>query len=94
MHPTDPHQKRDGQPTEGWLARHLPILLYGWFFLGMALCGLLAPPDRVAELGSSVITEGWHLSLLAALLGLAVVWLYTRRLRPISKVSVAPQARP
>ena len=28
-----------------WIGRHLPALLYGWFFFGMFLCGFLAPDE-------------------------------------------------
>ncbi len=74
-------------PQSRWqrLARfvrvHLPVLLYGWFWLGMFLCGLLAPVDRVLHLQSGLITEGWHLSLLSVLFGLPVLVLYWWRMR-------------
>jgi len=57
----------------GWLQQHLPVVLFGWFWFGMFLCGLLAPQERVAELGSAVVTEGWHLSAMCVLLGLPVL---------------------
>jgi len=66
---------------ERWIVRHFAIVLYGWFFFGMLLCGLLAPPDRVAALGSSLITEGWHLSLLACVLVSPVLAVYGYKLR-------------
>ena len=71
----------DTSPTpglRGWLGLHLPALLYGWFWFGMVLCGLLAPEDRVAELQSGLIQQGWHLSVLALCLGtppLIAYWL-------------------
>ena len=42
-------------PSAGapWFVRHFAITLYTWFFLGMALCGLLVPPERVAVLERS-----------------------------------------
>ena len=64
-----------------WIGRHLPALLYGWFFFGMFLCGFLAPDDRVAGLESGLITEGWHLSAMSVVLGLPVVLLYIHRMR-------------
>ena len=39
-----------------WFVRHFSITLYTWFFFGMALCGLLVPPERVAVLESGIIT--------------------------------------
>jgi len=65
-----------------WLHRHLPILLYGWFWFGMFLCGLLAPPDRVAALESEWLTEGWQLSAMSAVFGVAIVTAYFVRIRP------------
>jgi len=64
-----------------WFVRHFSITLYTWFFFGMALCGLLVPPERVAVLESAVITQGWHLSVLAVSLVVPVLFLYRRRLR-------------
>ena len=71
----------DNLPTQGvgsWLMTHLPALLYGWFWVGMVLCGLLAPADRVAALDSALVQEGWHLSVMACVLGappLIAYWL-------------------
>jgi hypothetical protein len=67
---------------KGWLTLHLPALLYGWFWFGMMVSGLLAPTERVIELDSAVLQEGWHLSLLALVLGAPPVLLYIRRMRP------------
>ena len=64
-----------------WIGRHLPALLYGWFFFGMFLCGFLAPDQRVASLESGLITEGWHLSLMAAAFGTPVLLAYAWRSR-------------
>jgi hypothetical protein len=61
--------------------RHFPALLFGWFFFGMFLCGLLAPEDRVRELESSIITEGWHLSLMSLVFGGLVIAAYILRAR-------------
>ena len=65
-----------------WLQLHLPALLYAWFWLGMFLCGLLAPGDRVTGLDSALVQEGWHLSVMCCVMGLPVVALYVRRMRP------------
>ncbi len=62
-----------------WLKAHLPALLFGWFFFGMVLSGLVSPAERVAQLESSVIQEGWHLSMLAAMFGTPVVVAYWLR---------------
>ena len=51
-----PQPQPPSTPTTGlraWIHLHLPALLYAWFWFGMFLCGLLAPPDRVVELYKS-----------------------------------------
>ncbi len=61
-----------------WVMLHLPALLYGWFWVVMILCGLLAPSDRVLALDSALVQEGWHLSVMACVLGappLVAYWL-------------------
>ena len=58
------------------LQLHLPAVLFAWFWLGMFLCGLLAPADRVVGLDSALVQEGWHLSVMCCVLGLPVVVLY------------------
>ena len=79
----DNDTRADVEPVETvpWLQLHLPALLFAWFWFGMFLCGLLAPPDRVADLGSAILQEGWHVSVMCVLLGLPVVLLYWRRVR-------------
>ena len=78
-------EQKNAEGTNGRLMEalrlHLPIILFGWFFLGMALCGLLAPYERVVELNSTVIGQGWHLSLLALTFGTAIITAYIWRLR-------------
>ena len=75
------HSSPENQASQGlgqWLLTHLPALLYGWFWVGMALCGLLAPDHRVAALESALVQEGWHLSVMASVLGvppLVAYWL-------------------
>lgn len=63
-----------------WVTLHLPALLYGWFWIGMVLSGLLAPPERVAMLESGLITEGWHLSLMACCFGIPILGAYWLRM--------------
>ena len=63
------------------LKNHFPALLYGWFWLGLALSGFFAPADRVAELGSGWVSQGWHLSLMALTFGTVTLGLYCWRLR-------------
>lgn len=72
------------KPIRQWLRNHLEITLIGWFFFGMALCGLLAPQERVALLESEVVTQGWHLSLMAICFGTIVVGAYLVRRRGTS----------
>ena len=68
-----------------WLQLHLPALLYAWFWLGMFVCGLLAPADRVAGLDSALVRQGWHLSVMCCVLGLPVLLLYLRRMRAVRR---------
>jgi hypothetical protein len=63
------------------LKYHFHIILYTYFWFGLFICGLLAPEERVAELGSIVITKGWHLSLLSVILILPVPIIYYIRIR-------------
>ena len=62
-----------------WLVVHLPAILYGWFWFGLFLCGLLAPAERVALLESSLVTQGWHLSLMTCVFGIPILVLYHLR---------------
>jgi len=80
--PTQPDESPTSPtPTrKGWLGRHFPALLYGWFFFGLFLCGLLAPDDRVRELESGLVTEGWHLSVMALVFGGGVLGAYWLRM--------------
>ena len=59
-----------------WIKNYLPVLLFAWFWIGMIVCGLLAPHERVQDLESSIITEGWHLSVMAAIFGCLTVLPY------------------
>ena len=80
MTPSSPPAGRTAA-TIAWLDVHLPAVLYAWFWFGMFLCGLLAPADRVAELQSGVVQQGWHLSAMACVLGLPVIVAYALRTR-------------
>ena len=72
-----------------WLLRHLPVLLYGWFWFGMVLCGFLAPADRVQGLESTLITEGWHLSLMAGIFSAIIfVFYWWRTSRPNKRPNI------
>ena len=64
-----------------FLKYHFHIVLYSYFWFGLFVCGLVAPEGRVAELGSSVITKGWHLSLLSLALILPAPVVYYLRMR-------------
>ena len=63
------------------IKNHFHVLVFASFWLGLALYGLVAPPQRVAMLESQIATQGWHLSLLALLLGGPVLALYCWRNR-------------
>ena len=56
---------------------HIILLAYVWF--GLFFCGLAAPPDRVTELGSNIVTQGWHLSALSTVLVLPWLVIYVLR---------------
>ncbi len=60
--------------------RHLPALLYGWFWIGLAMSGWLAPADRVAMLESGLVTEGWHLTVMALIFGTVTLGAYALRM--------------
>ncbi|HEY9161133.1 MAG TPA: hypothetical protein VIS94_08610 [Desulfomonilia bacterium] len=65
-----------------WLLRyhfHVMLFLYVWF--GLVICGLLAPDWRVEQLGSSLISKGWHLSVLSTLIVLPWPVIYFIRFR-------------
>ena len=47
---------------------HFHAILFFYIWFGLFICGLAAPSERVVELGSAVITKGWHLSLLSTLI--------------------------
>ena len=64
-----------------FVIKHIHILLYAGFWLSMINYGLLAPPERLSLLESSIITKGWHLSLMGVLFGLPVIILYAFRFR-------------
>lgn len=64
----------------GWVKVHLPALLYGWFWIGLATSGLFAPRERVLALESTLITEGWHLTALALCFGGITLGVYIWRL--------------
>ena len=79
MNETSGSEKRT-RAALSWLNRHFQALLYGWFFFGMFLCGLLASDERVAALESGLVTRGWHLSVMAACLGTPVIVMYWLRM--------------
>ena len=73
-------------PTKGalkklvWLFKyHFHALLYFYVWFGLFVSGLVAPSDRVANLHSSLITQGWHLSLLSTLVVLPWPIIYVLR---------------
>jgi hypothetical protein len=74
------HIEAQASTVSSWIELHLPALLYGWFWIGMVLSGLLAPTERVAMLESGLITEGWHLSLMACCFGIPILGAYWLRM--------------
>jgi hypothetical protein len=64
-----------------FLVKHAAILLYAGFWVSLASYGLSAPPERVALLESGLVTEGWHLSLMATVFGGPVLVLYIWRMQ-------------
>jgi hypothetical protein len=68
-----------------FLKYHLHVALYAYFWFGLFISALLAPEHRVVELGSSVITKGWHLALLSLILILPVPFIYYFRMFSGSK---------
>ena len=64
-----------------FIKRHFHALVLADFWIGLGLYGLVAPPERVALLDSSLVTEGWHLSVMALVLGGGVLGLYGWRHR-------------
>ena len=74
-----PSSTSNSPPTSPAWIRHFPAILYGWFFFGLFLCGLLAPEERVLELESKWVTEGWRLSAMALVFGGGVLTLYILR---------------
>jgi len=70
-----------GQQIKSLFKNHLHVILYTYFWFGLFVCGLSAPDQRVAELHSSLVTKGWHLSLLSLVLVLPVPVVYWLRMR-------------
>jgi hypothetical protein len=63
------------------LIKHFHIVLYFYFWLGIFIGGLIAPKERIDMLNSSIITEGWHISLLSLILIGPVFIIYYSRMR-------------
>jgi len=70
-----------------FLKYHLHVALYTYFWFGLFVCGLVAPPDRVAALETDLISKGWHLSILSLVLILPVPIIYCIRMRKVSAES-------
>ena len=62
------------------LKYHLHVLIYSYFWLGLFICGLLAPQHRIDLLESTFITQGWHLSALGLVLILPIPLIYCYRI--------------
>ena len=77
----DAHRRSFGGRLIRFLKYHLHIALYAYFWFGLFVCGLVAPPERVAVLETDLISKGWHLSVLSVILILPVPILYIVRMR-------------
>lgn len=75
-----------------FLKYHFHALLFFYVWFGLFVCGLAAPPQRVAGLGSGLVTRGWHLSLLSVFVVLPWPILYVIRFLSAGKDS-APGSR-
>ena len=73
--------ERFPEKVKHFLKYHLHIALYTYFWFGLFVCGLVAPPHRVAALESDVLSRGWQLSVLSLFLVLPVPVLYVVRMR-------------
>jgi len=74
-------EKQPAGKLKYFLKYHLHIALYTYFWFGLFICGLAAPTFRVAQLKSNLISKGWHLSLISAILILPVPIIYIVRMR-------------
>jgi len=68
-----------------FLKYHFHALLFFYVWFGLFVSGLVAPPGRVANLHSSLITLGWHLSLLSTLVVLPWPIIYVLRFKLAKK---------
>ena len=64
-----------------FLKKHILILLYTYFWLGIFIGGLCAPINRVELLNSPYIKEGWHISLYSLVLFLPIWIIYLIKMR-------------
>ena len=64
-----------------FLVTHAAALLYAGFWISLAGYGLVAPPGRVAQLESGLVTQGWHLTAMSLPFGGPVLFLYVHRMR-------------
>ncbi len=60
---------------------HFHVILFSYVWFGIFVCGLAAPTDRVADLGSGIITQGWHLSLMSIFIVLPWPIIYVIRFK-------------
>ena len=60
---------------------HFHAILFFYIWFGLFICGLAAPPDRVTKLGSDLITQGWHLSVLSMFIVLPWPIIYVIRFK-------------
>ena len=70
------------------LRDHLHAILFSYFWLGLFVGGLVAPIERVVQLESSWLTQGWQLTFLSVVLVLPAPIVYVFRMR---KKSIDPK---
>jgi len=56
--------------------KHLPFILFSYFFLGVIVGGFFATQDRVDLLNCSLLTNGSYISIIAIVLYLPILILY------------------
>ncbi len=64
-----------------FIETHLLVLLYAGFWLSLGSYGLFAPLERILLLQSHLVTQGWHLTAIAIVLGGPPLALYCWRMR-------------
>ena len=64
--------------------KHLPIILYSFFWVSIFIGGLYAPQARIDLLDSSWITKGNHISIISCLVMWPFIIVYLFRFKQTS----------